>query len=752
MFKTWVRKLPKRVFIFAVKTATIVSLIALVLGVVVAWSFWKRASAFDLTRVGGMPERSAVYDTNGHVYAYLQGEDRIAIPLSKAPKEFLDALLAREDARLYAHPGIDFRGMLRAFAVNLRGSGIRQGASTLTQQLARNSFGMTARTLDRKLLEIALSLRIERHFTKRQILEAYINRVYFGSGVYGLERAAQVYFGKNAEALTLSESALLAGLIRSPNRMSPLHNLAGALAQRDEVLNRMLVLGMINREAVERARAASIRLVGRRQLPSQRSYVMDAVRRDLDLILTQDQIDWGGLRIYTTLDPTLQRVAEQAVNERATEFEANPEWPHTGKAAMDEAINAAVATPNACALPTLYLQAALVAVDNRTGGIRALVGGRDYAQSQFDRASLGRRQAGSTFKPFVYATAFQHGLMPGSLVRDSRIRPGEFRDIMGRWSPENSDGEYGGWYPAAHGLIASRNTMSVRVGEYAGLDAVRRTARRVGLGDDVPPFPGIFLGGFETTLKDLTTAYTVFPNRGERLQSHLIARIATSGGKIVFQVSHARVHALGRGTAWMTSELLRKVLTVGTGAKAGRLGLTKPAGGKTGTTNAYRDAWFIGYTTSLTCGVWVGFDRPQTIVEKGYGAALALPIWIDFVQSASESDYPARPLASPERLARVRLCAVSGLLSTPGCARAQSAYPCELPPALVPGARCTEHDSLVPIVAAMPLTPAATPRPCVALIIPPERPSTDRARPQPQSIRTTAAGRPTGVLRQPGGR
>jgi len=710
--KRWLGWVFRAVRVFILKTIVIGAMAAVLLGALVLRTYRIRAEAFDLANVGRIPERSAVCDTTGRIYAYLQGENRLLIPLSRVPQDFIHALLAREDSRFFRHSGVDYLGILRAVLVNLRGKSVRQGASTITQQLARNSFGLTARTVDRKLVEAMLARRIEQNFSKNRILELYINRIYLGSGVYGLERAAQVYFGKSADVLTLPECAMLAGLIRSPNRMSPTTNLKGALTQRNEVLDRMVTLGMLRPAAAAAAKAAPVEIVGRRHLPYQQSYAMDAVRRDLDFILTQDQIDQGGLRIYTTLDAKLQAAAEQAVEKVTRSIEESPGWGHPTKADFDAAPAPAATAggTNAAESHTPYLQAALTAIDNRSGAVRALVGGRDYNQSKFDRATLARRQVGSTFKPFVYATAFEHGLLPGSLVRDSRIAPGEYKDLPRGWSPENSDGEYGGWLPAGLGLVHSRNTMSVRVGEVAGLAAVRKTAKLAGIGKDVPPYPVVFLGGFETTLKDLTTAYTAFPNRGERKQSYLISRIENADGRIIFQVSHARVHTLGRGAAWLTSELLRKVLRVGTGAKAARLGLTKPAAGKTGTTNDYRDAWFVGYTSSLTCGVWVGFDRPQTIMEKGYGATLALPIWIDCIEAASDTDYPARPLTAPEPLANVRVCSVSGGLATPGCNRAQTSYPMDLPLAMAPKCRCTLHDALIPILAAQPVEGAPTVR------------------------------------------
>ncbi|MEI6350906.1 MAG: PBP1A family penicillin-binding protein [Verrucomicrobiota bacterium] len=744
--------------------------------------YHSRAMEFDLSDVGKIPERSAVFDINGRLMARIQGENRVLIPLSAVPRDFIDALLAREDSRFWQHGGLDYVGIARACVANWRGSAVRQGGSTITQQLARNSFGLTARTVDRKLLEIMLARRIEASFTKRQILEFYINRVYLGAGAYGLERGAQVYFGKSAQALDLAECTLLAGIIRSPNRMSPLSNRQGALEQRDAVLKRMLTLGMISPERARLARREEMRIVEHRRQPIRHSYALDLVLRDLQLILTQNQIDQGGLRIYTTLDPALQRSAEKAVTQRTAELEAQPTWKHPRKAEFISGLGEwppkLEFTLAGCApeptwemgnmggmgsmgyispigpishiplfeKPTPYLQAALIAIDNRTGAVRALVGGRDYSESKFDRATQARRQIGSTFKPFVYATAFQRGLFPGARISDGRIRPGEYGDLPKNWSPENSDGEYGGFRPVSYGLVNSRNTMSVRVGESAGLQSVRQVANRAGLGPDVPPYPVVFLGGFETTLKDLATAYTAFPNRGVRLQSYVISRIENSKGTIIFQASHARVPVLSRGAAWLTSRLLEQVLRIGTGAKAAKLGLSKPAAGKTGTTNDFHDAWFVGYTSSLTCGVWVGFDRPQNIMDKGYGATLALPIWVDFIQSAPDA-YPARDLSSPEKIVQVRVCAESNAIATAGCNRAQTSYPIEVPEGFQPKVRCTLHDDLIPIQAAIPLSP---PQPGTVLT------ATALAEPslQGQSPRQASApvyvGKPTRVLTRAG--
>ena len=306
-----------------------------------------------------------------------------------------------------------------------------------------------------------------------------------------------------------------------------------------------------------------------------------------------------------------------------------------------------------------HVQGALVAIDNETGGVRAVVGGRDFKESPYNRALLAKRQIGSTFKPFVYAAAFGHGMAPGTLVDDAPIRGGDIAGLATTWSPENSDGQNQGLQPAALGLIRSRNTMTVRVGEFATRSAVRELALNAGL-ENVPDIPAIYLGAFETTLKNLTAAYTMFPNNGVRRQPYIIESIEDRYGQTIYKASRAELRCITPAVDYVMNELLRDVIRKGTATAAASLGLTVPAAGKTGTTDDYKDAWFVGYTTRLTCGVWVGMDRPQRIADRGYGSKLALPIWVDFIQNASAWKYVAQNFAVPGNLQTVQLCRASG--------------------------------------------------------------------------------------------
>jgi len=642
------------------------------------------AQTFDMKNVGEMPERNTVYDVDGKIYSRLAGANRLKVSLSEVSQFFITAVLAREDSRFYAHKGIDWRGILRALVRDITSGSAREGASSITQQLARNSLPLGGRTVSRKVLEAMVALRIERQFTKQQILELYVNRIYFGTGCYGVETASQLYFGKSASKLNLSEAALLAGLIRSPNRFSPLKNPEGAAMQRNAVLDRMVALKKITPAEAEEAKRTKIVTHPKRLPQIQENYAMDAVQRDLNLLLTQDQIDNGGLSIYTTLDPSVQNAAQDALETQLTKIEHQSNFHHPLKANYKPPESG----EGDSAMP--YLEGAVVVIDNASGGIRALVGGRDYAQSKFNRAlAPANRQVGSAFKPFVYTVAFSHGLLPSAAISDGPIRPGEIEGA-GTWSPGNSDGTYGGIMPCSYGLIHSRNTMSVRVGQLAGLDAVQKVANDLGISQSVPHGPAIYIGSFETDLKDLTSAYAVFPNAGVRKQAYIIERIDNQQHKPIYLAAHISVPTLDPGAAWMTSRLMQEVLTEGTAASSRSLGFKLPAAGKTGTTNDYKDAWFLGYTSTLTCGVWVGFDQPTTIIPHGYGAALALPVWVQVMNKASRH-YPAEPLEPTMPLQHATVCSISNQLATTGCMSTGTAYDIDLPVDKVPNAACQIH-------------------------------------------------------------
>lgn len=598
------------------------------------YSVW--ASRLDLARVQQIRERSTVFDRDGKPYGRLAGdENRLVVPLSKVSPLFINALLAREDSRFYKHLGVDPFGILRAALRNLVSRSAAQGASTLTQQLARNSFPLGGKNLHRKILEAFVALRMEKYFSKREILEHYVNRIYLGAGVYGIETASQAYFNKHASELSLGEAAMLAGIIRGPSRFSPQANFEGALRERDTVLERMTKLEFITAAEAEAARQNPIALHNKRRLVVQENYAMDAVVRELARVLSEDQLGESGLQIYTSIDPVLQETAQTGLNAHLTKIEATPKYNHPQKADFTREAREAELEPT-------YLQGAVVVLDNRNAAIRALVGGREYLDSRFNRALLAERPIGSTFKPFVYLAAFGRGMSPQDTFSDGPIQRGEVRSNP-NWSPQNSDGTFKGSMSAEDGLIQSRNTVTVRVGEAAGLQEVWRVAAAVGL-EKMPKKPSAYLGAFEASLLRVTNAYAVLASGGRLRQPFLIERVLDSDGAVLYRAPSASKAVLQPGACAMITNVLTKVLDRGTAASARAAGFRKPAAGKTGTTDDYKDAWFVGYTSTLTAGVWVGFDKPQRTVAQGYGATMALPVWIEVMNAAPESRYPAGSL------------------------------------------------------------------------------------------------------------
>jgi penicillin-binding protein 1A len=646
------------------------------------------AARYDLGKLGEMKQRSVVLDCRGRELGKLHGENRVVVPLSQVSPNFINALLAREDARFYHHGGVDYIGVARAFIRNLKDKKTVQGASTITMQLARNSFdGLNEKTFNRKLTEIMLARRIESEKTKDEILELYVNRIFFGSGIYGIERAAKAYFGKTAAQLTPSEGAMLAGIIRSPNRFSPFRNWKGAIAERDDVLDRMVLKEFVTQAEADTAKKEDTVLVAQPLVASQDNYMMEAVRHDLELVLGEADIEDGGLVIHTTLDKDLQAAAESSLEKRLSDVEKLPGYKHETKAKFDAQWDG-VTEPQR--VP--YLQGAVLALNNNTGGILAVVGGRNYMQSRFDRALQGNRPIGSTIKPFIYAAAFLHGLLPGTLVEDAPMRPGEIQDSNGYWSPENSDGKFLGWQPASVGLIRSRNAMTVRVGNYAGLDNVVDLIRNAGLGEPEVRTPQIYIGNMGTSLKALTSAMSIFPNQGLRRRPFLISRIEDDSGETLYETPVLETEALPQPVAMVTSGLMERVLNEGTAAAArSEYHFKEKAGGKTGTTNDYKDAWFVGFTSEVTCGVWVGLDQPETIMSGAYGAKLALPVWVDVMNETVSLNYKSTILKAEPMMAKAILCRVSGLLATDGCRGEGQAYEDELPAELVPQAYCNVH-------------------------------------------------------------
>jgi penicillin-binding protein 1A len=663
----------------------------LCLGGILAVIYGFRSASYDLNKLNQMPERTIILDRQGEEIGRIHGEKREIFLLNEVAEDFRKAILAREDERFYSHGAIDIIGIGRAFLKNLEGK--REGASTITQQLASDVFGLKRgekrgdlpRQLDRKCLEIAIAFRIESALSKDKILEAYVNQINWGRQIKGVGEASRIYFEKYPSQLTLSESALMAGIVRGPDAFNPFRSMEAAERERNTTLARMVTAEKITQAEADAAKAEpiTVRPAWRRDYDA--SYAMDAVRRDLEIILEKENIELGGLTIITTIDQRLQKVGEEALDKKLRETERSSGYPHQTRAAWQN-------SPEETRKDPEYIQGAAVLIDNRSGAVIALIGGRDANESQFNRAIQARRQIGSIFKPFVYLAAFDKGMRPSTTISDGPIRSGEIKGASS-WRPNNSDGKFGGMFPASYGLIRSRNTMSVRVGNYAGVSSVKEVSRMAGFGQAMPEFPASFLGTWEASPWEVATAYTIFPNDGKRFRPYLISEIKDRAGNTLYTTPALPYQATSGGSAWSVSKILQEVATSGTAASMKRLGYTKPAAGKTGTTNDFKDAWFAGYSSTLTCSVWVGFDQPKKTIQGGYGSTLALPVWVDLMKTADRLGYKAGELHSNVNLQTIELCRNSGKRATQACRDNGTAYADEVPgdTAPEPGDFCPIH-------------------------------------------------------------
>lgn len=680
--KSGSRKRRKKRRPFWFRFAKTMCFLGIVASVVAALYYNGKAFTFDMDKIREVPQRTLVYDRDGETLGHVtgHGENRQVVPASDVSEHFIRALLAREDSRFYDHHGVDYRGAVRALISNIKASGMEQGASTLTMQLARNTYGMREMSLSRKLQEVAIALRIERNFSKEEILGFYMNRIYFGSGLYGIERASQGFFMKPASELTAGEGAMLAGIIRGPSLLNPFRSIENAKATRDEVLARLVVTGAMTEAQADAAKSEAIVLRPPGKRLATGSYVLQTVYELINNYIeqedqiTEEDIMLGGLKIYTTIDSKLQAAAEKSLDAHLTGIESRSGFQHPPRSA------------HKAGSATRYLQGAVVSLDNSNGDILAWVGGRDFAESSFDRANQAIRQAGSTFKPFVYTVAFERsGLLPGNYVSDDPVKI----EIPGSrpWTPQNSDGTFTGLQPAAIGLIRSRNTMSVRVGQLAKLDTVRSMAKALSFGE-IPDSPVVFLGGFETTPMTITSAYSTFASGGVNLTPNMIRKIENAEGEAIFEARTGGPPVFPESVCWLTSDILGKTMDEGTGAGARRAGFTAPAYGKTGTTNDYKDAWFVGYTDKVTTGVWVGLDQPAKIMDKGYGSTLALPVWTEVMKTAESNGYAAAKLPVPPNTFATVICRGCGGIAGN---RTPTPYQMDLPADMRPRFTCRGH-------------------------------------------------------------
>ncbi len=573
---------------------------------------------------------SRIYSGDNVILSELYSEKRNPVSLSDIPHFLKAGLIATEDRSFYRHSGIDLKGILRAIVRDIQAREFVEGASTITQQLAKTLFLTPSKTLNRKLKEAILAFQIERRYTKDEILALYLNQIYLGSGAYGVESAAEIYFGKPVRQLNLAECALIAALPKAPSRFSPLVNPELAERRRNIVLKQMHDTGIIQTNEYERALETPVSTVLARNRSTNGPFFIKYIKTDLENALGPTQLYKGGLTIYTTLSHDMQTKAESAVLNGL----------HTLETRMRQR-----------GVPLHTLQAALVALQAKSGAILAMVGGKDHAQSVYNRVTMARRQPGSAFKPIVYGLAIEHGFSQNEMILDAPVvfnngPSGE------SWQPQNYSKTYSGEITFRKALAKSKNIPAVRLIQMLGPSSVIQFAQTLGITSPLSPDLSLVMGTSEVNLLELTSAYAVFPNGGSAVKPFGVMEVVDAKDRIIWKAKPEKRVAMSAGGAAIMTDMLSAVVQEGTGRMA--KGIQHPLAGKTGTTDDYKDALFIGFSPDIVVGVWVGQDESETLGDGETGARAALPIWKAFMGSILK-DQPYRYFGIPDGVAQVRM-------------------------------------------------------------------------------------------------
>lgn len=658
-------------------------------------------------------------DVHGKVFGSFALERRVVVPYTEFPSVLREAIISIEDKSFESNWGVNLFRAVGAAYRDLHSQGRAQGASTLTMQLARNLFLSSEKTYGRKLQEVFLSVQIERRFTKQQIFELYANQIYLGHGTYGFEAGSEYFFSKHARDLTLPEAALLAALPKGPEAYSPLKYPDRALKRRNLVISEMLLDHKITEEQAETAKAAPLGLHLEAPANSVAPYFVEEVRRQLEKQYGVEEVHGAGLRVYTTLDLDLQRVANKAVLDGTAAYERrhgwkghlanivlqgndlgsyrHPDWTQPlDKGAYVHGVvtdvtpkrvtvslgsKSVILTPEdwrwtqntdadgflrtgdlvyvrietigtdddlkASLQQDSGTQASMMAIDNATGNVLAMVGGRDFAISQFNRATQSEREVGSSFKPYVYTTAIENGAKPTDIIMDG---PVTFPTPSGPYTPHNYEADYKGAMTLLNAFAESRNIPALKLADRYGIRKVIETAHRFGVTSNIPAFLPVAIGSADISLAEQVSAYSVFPNDGIRIESRYIRKVSQADGLPLDEGQGGVTEVISVDTARTMMQLLQAVVRQGTATAASQL--NHPLGGKTGTTNDFTDAWFIGFSPSVTCGTWIGFDDHQSLGEKETGAKAALPMWMDFMRAViADKPNEAFPVAGTPKKA-----------------------------------------------------------------------------------------------------
>ncbi len=611
-------------------------------GCAVYTSMTKQLPDPDISNARGRDQTTYLYDRNGKVLVRLYAEEnRIDVPLSDMPMHLRQAVIATEDQRFYEHSGVDPLGIARALATDIAQRSKAQGGSTITQQYVKQAFVTSEKTLKRKLQEAILARRVERRYTKDQILERYLNTIYFGHGSYGVDAAARTYFGHGARKLTLAESAMIAGVIKSPGRYSPYLEPENAEERRATVLAQMLSEGYIDQAAHDQAVASPIELEGIKARSARAPYFVEWIKEQLIAKFGERQVYRGGLRVRTTLDPAAQKAAEKAIG-----------------STLDKKNDPS---------------AALVALKPGTGEILAMVGGRDFAEQQFNVAVQGRRQPGSSFKPFVLATALEEGISPEESYKSGPVKLKVGNQTWSVTGAHSGSAKSMRLRPATEQSV---NSVFAQLILEVGADKVVKTARALGIQEDIEPVPAIALGGLKNGVSplDMATAYATLAAGGTKAAPYAIASVKGPDGRVLFEGKPKTGKAIDPAVAYLTTDILTGVIKRGTGRAAA---IGRPAAGKTGTTQEYRDAWFVGYTPDVSTAVWVGYPDAQRAMNsvhgiKVTGGSFPAQIWAQFMRAA-HTGIDEHGFKRPDGLSRVTVCSQTGGLTTEFCPKPLSA-------------------------------------------------------------------------------
>jgi penicillin-binding protein 1A len=602
-------------------------LFVIVVGVAALWAFTILPRSLpSVTALETLQpiQGTKIYDDNDEPMTELHVERRILVPLAQIPQSLRDAILATEDRRFYKHWGIDPIGVARAVVQNYRRGRIVEGGSTITQQLTKVLFLTPDKSLERKLKEAVLALELERRYSKDRILEMYLNQVYFGHGSYGVEAAARTFFGKPVSELTVKEAALIAGLPRAPSNYSPFDRGEAAKRRREVVLRRMVDFGVLKDEEAKRLAKTDLGLIPPERRRTTGQYFVDYVQQSLEAKYGPDLVLKGGLNVYTTLNPTMQLAAEQSLRDGLKALQ--------GRSAQ--------------ARPGESPEGAVITVEPQTGYVKAMVGGSDFFRSEFNRAVQAKRQPGSAFKPFIYIAALESGFTPASQIEDSPVSytVGGSQPV---WKPENYDRKFRGSTTLQQAIEESVNVVTVKLQERIGLAKTIQVARRLGVTSPLDVNLSLALGTSDLSLLELTSAYGALANQGTWMPPVTIRYVTDAQGKLLEEHVPEGRDALAPETAYVITQMLRGVVERGTGQAAKALG--RPIAAKTGTTNDYSNAWFIGFTPRLATGVWVGYDRPRSLGKDETGSRVAVPIWVGYMGRVL-GDSPKEDFQVPDRV------------------------------------------------------------------------------------------------------